>query len=195
MDSALARSAPRLEQLIERLKPIAGARIKVRGFRSTTPQYATEIDLVSGEGSRLQGGRWNLPGIAAVYASLSPETAMAETLAHFRYYGFPVHSAMPRTFAAIEVRLLKVLDLTSGDMRQRVRISESRLLNADWRRALDAGKPALTHLLGRASFDAGFEGLLVRSAVDEEGQNLVVFPDNLLPSSKLEVVDPYKLRH
>jgi len=48
-------------------------------FRSVNPRYATEADLVGGHGSRKFGGRWNTPGLAAVYASLTPETAMAET--------------------------------------------------------------------------------------------------------------------
>src|SRR5437870_6910515 len=48
-------------------------------YRATSPHYASSRDLVSGEGARLHGGRWNAPGtFAAVYASLDPQTAMAE---------------------------------------------------------------------------------------------------------------------
>ena len=58
-------------------------------YRSATPRYATTGEVLTGQGSRGTGGRWNPAGLAAVYASLAPETALAEALAHFRYYGSP----------------------------------------------------------------------------------------------------------
>ena len=81
---------PTLDQLVARLKAIKASRITVTAYRSTTPEYAKEADLITGEGSRLHGSRWNPPGIAAVSASFTPETAMEESLAHFRYYGIPL---------------------------------------------------------------------------------------------------------
>lgn len=159
--------------------------------RSTTPKYATETDLVTGEGSRRYGGRWNPIGVAAVYGSLTPETAMAETLAHHRYFQLPVEAAMPRTFVAIEARLRRVLDLTDGAVRQRLRVSERRLTSADWRRDNDAGREALTQAIGYAAFMIGFEAIRAPSAHDKTGTgNLVIFPENLLKSSWLEVRNP-----
>jgi RES domain-containing protein len=38
--------------------------------------------LLSGEGARLYGGRWNPEGIPLVYTSASPELAFLETLVH-----------------------------------------------------------------------------------------------------------------
>ena len=35
-----------------------------------------------GTGARLSGGRWNSPGVAAVYAGLTPEIAAMEKLVH-----------------------------------------------------------------------------------------------------------------
>lgn len=189
----MASTLPSLEQLAKRLKRIRGVKLGVTGYRSTTPRYAREGDITSGAGSREFGGRWNPPGISAVYASLTPETAMEEALAHFRYYGIPAHAAMPRTFVAIRAELSKVLDLTRGRVRQRLRISEKRLMQTDWRKDLQAGKTALTQLVGLAAFETEFEGLLVPSAADQAGRNLVVFPENLLDSSRLEVLDPDEL--
>ena len=111
-------SGPSFDQFITRLQALKAIRVSRTGYRSTTPKYAKETDLLTGVGSSNHGGRWNPPGIAAVYVSLTPETAMEETLAHFRYYGIPPHAAMPRTFVAIHVRLTKVLDLTWGTTRQ-----------------------------------------------------------------------------
>ncbi|MGC1275857.1 MAG: RES family NAD+ phosphorylase [Planctomycetaceae bacterium] len=163
--------------------------------RSTTPKYATETDLVTGEGSRRYGGRWNPIGVAAVYGSLTPETAMAETLAHHRYFQLPIEAVMPRTFVAIEARLRRVLDLTDGAVRQRLRVSERRLTSTDWRRDNDAGREALTQAIGFAAFTTGFEAILAPSAQDETGTgNLIIFPGNLLKSSRVEVRNPAGLQ-
>ena len=83
---------PTLEQLQNRLARLKSSAVPFEGvvYRSSTPRYATETDLLTGEGSSRIGGRWNPKGIAVVYASLTPETAMAETLAHNRYYGVPI---------------------------------------------------------------------------------------------------------
>src|ERR1700675_2190231 len=117
----LAQLKSRLSQLLSTATPLAGS-----VYRSTTPEYAKETDLLTGEGSRRFGGRWNPIGIAVIYASLTPETAMAEALAHSRYFGIPVEDAMPRTFVAIEARLQSVVDLLSGSVRRRMQVSLAR---------------------------------------------------------------------
>ena len=189
----MSTSPPRLDQLVARLKAITASRITVTAYRSTTPEYAKEADLITGEGSRLHGSRWNPPGIAAVYASFTPETAMEESLAHFRYYGIPFHAAMPRMFVAIKAQLTKVVDLTERANRKRMQIAESRLLGCDWRKDMAGGVDALPQLVGRAAKEAGLEAIVVRSAEDKNGRNLVVFPANLRKSSQLTVLDPDKL--
>lgn len=160
-------------------------------FRSTTPRYATSADLISGEGSRRFGGRWNPPlELAAVYGSLDAETAMAETLAHVRYYALPEHAAMPRVFVAIEVKLERVIDLRSGRVQKLLGVSIAALLTLDWRASLNAPapeQPCLTQLLGRAANAARLQGMLVPSAAQETGANLVVFPSNLSAASVLRV--------
>jgi RES domain-containing protein len=95
----MASPEPSLDQLKARLtRLLLSARpLVMTTYRSTAPKYATETDLRTGEGSRQYGGRWNPIGIAVVYASLTPETAMAEALAQNRYYGLPIEDAMPRT--------------------------------------------------------------------------------------------------
>ncbi len=158
-------------------------------FRSTTLEYSHSEDITSGEGSRLHGGRWNPPGeFAAIYACLDPETAMEETLAHFRYYGIPEHAAMPRLFVAIEVRLSTVLDLRDGRLRQRLRVSRDRMISSDWRSVQGEDQVPATQALGMAACSAGLEGLLVPSAIRRTGTNLVAFPGNLRRHSHLGVL-------
>jgi RES domain-containing protein len=162
-------------------------------YRSSTPKYATEQDLLTGEGSRRFGGRWNPVGIAMVYASLIPETAMAETLAHHRYYGIPIEDAMPRVFVAIEARLRFVLDLREGAVRQRLQVSMERILAVDWRGEIREGRQPVTQLIGQAAWESGWEGLIVPSAADPKGNNLVILPECLRPESSLTVLNVGRL--
>ncbi|MEX2286844.1 MAG: RES family NAD+ phosphorylase [Planctomycetaceae bacterium] len=163
--------------------------LELTAYRSTSPKYANEQDLVTGEGSRQYGGRWNPPGIAAIYSSLTPETAMAEAIAHARYYGFPVQSIMPRTFVAISFKLQRVLDISDAKLRRKLGISKAKLVKTDWRAAKDAGQSPVTQAVGQAAFDAGIEALIVPSAVVPTERNLVVFPGCLLDGSSMTVLE------
>lgn len=186
------RAVMELTKKFERLSSRSG-KLKGTVYRSCAPKYATSADLLSGEGSRLYGGRWNPPGVTSVYGSFDPETAMAETLAGSNYFGIPVHSAMPRVFVAIEFKLSAVLDLTDGGIRKSLGISESRMLDCDWRRESKKGSDALTQAVGRAASETGLEAILVASAAIDDGENLVVFINNLQRGSRLELISPDKL--
>ena len=100
---------------------------------------------------------------------------------------------MPRTFVAIDFKLEAVVDLTDGRNRQVLAISERRLLTCDWRAELKLGNVPITQEVGRVAAKAGVEAILVRSAADRSGQNLVVFADNLRPGSSLAVIAPDRL--
>ena len=177
---------------LERLAPQASA-FKWKAFRSATPRYATETDLLTGEGSRQFGGRWNPPGLAAIYASLTLETATAETLAQTRYYELPAEAAMPRTFVAISLSLKRVLDLTRGEIRRSLAFSKQRMIETDWRAEMAAGSVPLTQLLGQAAAQIGLEGLLVPSAAEPSGRNIVAFPQNFKTTRAVVVLAPDKL--
>jgi RES domain-containing protein len=157
-------------------------------YRSSTPKYAHEADLLTGQGSQRNGGRWNPVGVAAVYASLNPETAMAETLAHNRYYGIHIADAMPRTFVALAIKLHAVLDLRLGNIRQRIQASLDRFLTVDWRKEVRAGREPITQAIGRAASEVGWEGLIVPSAVYPNGHNLLIFPANLISGSEVRLL-------
>lgn len=186
---------PTFDQLKTRLKRLLPTTEEYarRVYRSSTPRYANESDLLNGAGSRRTGGRWNPVGIAVVYASLNPETAMAETLAHYRYYAIGLEDAMPRTFVAIDARLQAVLDLRLGTVRQRLQVSLDRILTVDWRKEVQAGREPITQVLGRSASDVGLEGLIVPSAGCTDGQNLLVFPQNLQTGSEIRVLAPERL--
>lgn len=53
------------------------------GWRLAAPEFSrTAEDMLSGEGARLYGGRWNSPGLAAVYLGDSLALAGMELLVH-----------------------------------------------------------------------------------------------------------------
>jgi len=179
---------PRLSAAVSRLTPRPFSGI---AYRSTSPAYANSRDLLSGEGVRRHGGRWNPRGaFAAVYASLAPETALAEALYRFRDYGFSEADALPRVFVALEVRASAVADLTDGRARQALRVSRRRMRRESWRRLQAAGREAVTQAIGRAAYERGLEALLVPSAADRAGTNLVLFPARLRPGSLLRLHAP-----
>ena len=172
----------RLERLRSRFSPWAGT-----VYRNCVLQYATNKDLLTGGGSSLYGGRWSPAGIRAVYASLTPETSMAEALSHFRYYGIDVADAMPRVFVAIQVKLTEVLDLTDPDVRRSLNLPVRRMLQEDWRKVQRSGAESRSQMIGRAATAIGLEGLIVPSAAEPTGKNLVCFPDHLAVKSNLAI--------
>ncbi len=128
---------PDFDQLLRRIValavPVGSLREVV--FRCSEPTYATKDDLLTGEGSRKHGGRWNPPSsFATVYAAFSDATALAEAKAHFLYYGLDPADALPRTIVAVDVKLARVLDLTNGTVRKTLCMSATRMRDDDWRK-------------------------------------------------------------
>lgn len=156
-------------------------------YRSAAPRYSGDGDIVTGAGSLRMGGRWNPPGSCrTVYASLDPETAMKEALATFRYYGWALHGAMPRVFRALDVRLARVASLRHRRVREHLAPWLKAALDEDWRSLQAGGQESTSQALGRAAFELRLEGLLVPSHAKRTGMNLVAFPDNLLPGSRIK---------
>jgi len=187
------------ERILEQLKSrLSQLRVGVGPFsgtvyRSCTPRYANQSDLITGTGSFQYGGRWSPVGIAVVYSSLTPEVAMAETLANNRYYEIAIEDSMPRTFVAIMVSLRSIVDLRVGAVRQSIRVSLDRTMTVDWRREVREGRIPITQLIGRASFEIGFEGIIVPSVADPTGSNLLVYPEKLQLGSVLRVLNADRL--
>jgi RES domain-containing protein len=173
-----------LKRATKHAGPFAGA-----AFRATSVQYANRDDLLTGQGAKRAGARWNPAGsFAAVYLGLTPETALAETLAQHRHFGWADEDAMPFVMVGLEVSLQTVLDLADGEVRRALAVSDARMLNDPWRKA--KAPESLTQAIGRLAFEAGLEGIVVPSAAARGTNNLVVFPGNLTPpGSYLRVVN------
>lgn len=149
-------------------------------FRAAHPRYAQMPDLVSGVGAMVKGSRWNAPGaLTVLHAAMTPEGALAEAMAGRRKYGLPDKLALPLVLRGIGIRLTRVLDLCDGGVRVSLRVSEDRLVGADWEAENRAGREAVTQAVGRAAAEAGFEGLIVPSAADPGARNVAVFVDRV----------------
>lgn len=159
-------------------------------FRFQAVDFPHAKDVLSGKGAAWRGGRWNPPGLPAVYGSTSDTTALEECKANDRYYG--VLTKSPRLLVAIEARLTRMLDLTRPHARRLLNMTIAELAAEDWRKLSAAGKEAFTQALGRAVAASEGSGLLALSAAVKRGTNIVIFP-GVCRTDKLTVVEGDKL--
>jgi RES domain-containing protein len=68
--------------------------------------------IFDGSGARMMGGRWNSPGQAVIYASLSYACAMVEKMAQVGTSKAPRHQA----WIAIQVEDFEIEDLSPDDL-------------------------------------------------------------------------------
>jgi RES domain-containing protein len=88
--------------LVEQASPL-----ERRFFRSVELAYGHPDDVISGEGTRLYGGRFVKPGLRAVYGSADEETALKESAARMNRLagrGGARITAYPRITYVISVR-------------------------------------------------------------------------------------------
>jgi len=156
--------------------------------RSVGTKYASENDFFSGAGAAKTGGRWNRVGLQAIYASLGVLTATREAYQNFVTFGFSLTTIMPRVTAGASVSLGKVLDLTDAKVRSQIGFTLKELVEEDWKAIQADGDESWTPAIGRGCHDAGFEGLIVPSAQNEDGKNIVIFPKKLAKTSKIRVL-------
>ena len=149
-------------------------------YRAHTPQWASQP--LSGAGAARAGGRFNRPGLHALYLADSTATALAE------YH--QLDSLLPPcTLVTYRVALARVVDLRTGY----VASAWGPLWQewaCEWRRMSvgDRIEPP-SWLLGDEVVEAGCSGLLFPST-RSTGLNLVVYTDQLAESDELLVHDP-----
>jgi RES domain-containing protein len=157
--------------------------LKANVFRSAGVKYANEQDIISGDGASQFGGRWNRRGIRAIYLSLDLMTAVKESYQAFLESGFNSSSIRPRVMAGAELNVRSLLDLTDAKIRKVLGFTLVDLTGEDWHAIQDEGEESWTQAISRGAKLAGFEGLIVPSARNHRGKNVVLFPENLPPGS------------
>jgi RES domain-containing protein len=145
-------------------------------FRSVAFQYFHPDDVISGEGTRLHGGRFVPIGVRAVYASLDEETAMREVIARKNALGGLERIAIedyPRSTYALSVATRHNLDVSA-----KLRPELSRVVAECLRHASHAASRELAAIW----IAQGIESVVFPSATGA-GRNVVVYLDNAGPGS------------
>lgn len=152
-----------------------------RLYRAVQLQYLPT--LTSTVGAWTAPNRFTAPQVShALYVAMAPDLAMLEATRQFQRIfdtpTFPAYCILPA-----DVDLRRVLDLTR-DASQDTLGTSIEELSGDWRasHARQLQHPerrVVTHELGQAVKEAGFEGLKYYSAYDASRWNIVIFTENL----------------
>ena len=122
-------------------------------YRALNPVYAR--DPLSGRGAELYGGRFNPKGTTALYASLSPVTALREAN--------QVGALQPTTLVAYEADVGPVFDARDAEALARLGMTREDLASVAWRDEMIANGESATQTFARRLIVAGYAALLVRS--------------------------------
>lgn len=123
-----------------------------RAFRHVAPQFQP----LSGEGARINGGRWNPPNsVATLYLGLSRETAIAEFNRLATKYGLATAAFLPRVLYGYDIVIGDALDLRVADARATLGLDDH---------AVCADPPDLCQRIGEAAVTCGREAILAPSA-------------------------------
>ncbi|NGO54478.1 RES domain-containing protein [Allomesorhizobium camelthorni] len=149
--------------------------------RYLTPKWA--FLPTSGAGAAIDGGRFNRPGVEALYLSRAPQTALEE-------YRQGASITPPATLAAYKIRLAEVADLSQG-FDPNAWDGAWKEWDCAWRRIarIDRKVPPSWKLADLVIM-AGLAGILFPSLRHAGGTNLVIFPANLVEGDGVEVHDP-----
>lgn len=136
--------------------------------RAFTPRWAHAPE--SGAGAALAGGRFNRPGVEARYLAATPETALAE-------YQGESPLLPPATLVTFLVTAKNVVDFSGGyDSAHWTPIWAE--AHGNWKgMAFLEGVEPPSWVIGDIVRDAGYPGILYRSARHRDGVCLVLFPD------------------
>lgn len=191
----MSKESSEVQKLFERIVNCRSLAVEFNdvAFRFVGVKYANEDDLLSGVGAGRYGRRWNPMKMDAIYASLSPETATKECYQEFAKYGFTESNIRPRVMVAIKIKVHNLLDLTDAKRRRGIGFSLKELVEEDWDAIQKTGEESWTQAIGRGCYVAGFEGLIVPSAADGKGKNIVIFPDKISESSSAVIIGKEEL--
>jgi RES domain-containing protein len=138
-------------------------------YRALNPVWVG--DPLSGEGARRHGGRFNPKGMAALYSTLDPVTAVREV----SQIGQPLQ---PTILVSFQADIDPVFDATDATLLAEQGITAEMLAADDWRVHMAAGRDAPTQSLARRLLDQGYAGMLAPSyarLAPPEARNLILW--------------------
>lgn len=136
-------------------------------YRAHNPRWAWEPE--SGEGARRHGGRFNPPGMPALYAAMDYKTAWLEAQQAFPF------KPQPLTLCAYDVDCEDIVDLTQPPVLKELGLGHDDLA-CPWEDQVDRGLTPPTHSLARRLIDEGVAGIIVpcfAPGADAAARNLV----------------------
>jgi RES domain-containing protein len=162
----------------KRVRTIAIAR---RYWRMLAPKWAH--DPLSGTGAAVRGGRFNPPGMAALYMSEEFATAVAE---YEQDLGI-----RPGTLCAYDVRSERIADLADAQTLKALG-ADTNMLRAPWKQIafVEKRSPATWPLAERLLAE-NFDGIRVPS-VQATGFNLVLWRWNVERAARVVALDPLR---
>jgi RES domain-containing protein len=125
----------------------------------------------------------------AVYASSDVRTLLDEAYYKSRRYGWKPADFRTQLAVKMNWRLNRMLDLTDAATLRELGVSKNALKNCDWKASQDAGDEALTQAIARAAFENMAEGLVVPSARNVTGINLVYYPSHRLAGTVIQTLN------
>lgn len=153
------------------------------GYRAHNPYWS--FSPLSGEGARLNGGRFNPQGIPALYISLTEPTALAEY-----NQGFP-HRPQPTTLCAYEIDCDDLLDLGDSNQRKIAGITQSEI-GCDWELMLAKKQKPPTWYMVEHLIASEITGIIVPSYARNAptgGQNIVFWEWDDYPPHQVKLID------
>lgn len=151
-------------------------------YRALNPIYAAEP--LSGEGAKQYGGRFNSKGTAALYTSLSPETAIRESN--------QVGSLQPTILVCYEASISRVFDSGNSSLLKQYSLSTDQLASNNWRDQMNRDGRSTTQIFAQQLIKLGYAGLLVPSyavGTTERDRNVVLWCWDADETATLQVID------
>jgi len=115
--------------------------------------------------------RYTQPGTPGLYFGDSEKTVYAEL------GSYKVTDYSNRTMHSYDAKLDNMLDLTDPKVRKQLGVKKADLLTTDYRKNVGS---ATTHQMGEYALKNGYNGLVVPSARNPGGNNIVIFDPGLI---------------
>jgi len=190
------RPNPRYAEFVYRIGRLSPAPARWAGltFRSVELEHASPDEILSGEGSRRFGGRWNAPEtFPVIYSSTRPGTAIEEAFQLAADYELSPDDLKPRITCGVEWDLARVIDLTQNNLPAWLKLAN--WMQEDFLRINDAGFETLCQAFGRAARNSMISAILCPSARMEGGVNVVVFRDRLRRTETMRLLGEDELKN
>lgn len=155
--------------LVDPTRIAAAPRSQYHGeaFRQMAAKYPNPY---SGEGARINGGRFNPPdSFPTLYLCTTRACSAAELRRYANHQVIGLAGLLPRTLYRYDLQLDRVLDLSSSAMLEDLGLVHDQVIGSDW---------TIPQEIGETAHATGWQALLAPSAT---GVDLVlaVYPENL----------------